>query len=247
MSILIEMIEDDLDSVKDYVSRLTPEKQKKIARVSKHIQNGLYALAPMTCHGPEKCCFINHCPIPEVVNGELEYGPREDYPIARPCILENIYIKQKTREYIEWLKVDVENPIEMSIVNDLALIDLYKNRATMIMSSGDRGKQGMDFLRIDEEKIDNGNGEKQLMITKSVTQMHPVFLVIDKLEARRERLLDKLLETRKAKSELAMKMGKKKESSQLLDEIKALRNALISQQTEVQQITMKEEMILLKD
>lgn len=245
--ILVSIFEDDVDSVKSYIAGLSEEKKRKIARASTHIKNGLYALAPITCHGIKRCSFADHCPIPDVVDGIRVDGPDSDYPINRPCILEATFIKQKTLDYLQYLKVDVENPIEMSIVNELALIDLYKNRAAMILSSGDRDKQGMDFLRIDAATSDNGNGEARTTIISTSSQVHPAFSVIDTLEKRRDRLLDKLLETRKAQSDLAIKMGKKREDSQLLGEIKQMRLLLAEQQKQVQQLTVKEEIILLKD
>lgn len=245
--ILVSILEDDIDSVKSYIAGLSEEKKKRIARSSNHIRNGLYALAPIICHGIKRCAFANHCPIPEVIDGIRIDGPDSDYPISRPCILEATFIKQKTLDYIDYLKVDVENPIEMSIVNELALIDLYKNRAAMILSSGDRDSQGVDFLRIDSAKSDNGNGDSRATIISTSSQVHPAFNVIDTLEKRRDRLLDKLIETRKSKSDLAIKMGRKKEDSLLIEEIKKMRQLLAEQQTQVQQLTTKEEVILLKD
>ena len=41
-------------------------------------------------------------------------------------ILNNL-VEQKTIDYVQYLDVDPTNPVEMSIVNELALIDLYKN------------------------------------------------------------------------------------------------------------------------
>lgn len=244
---VIDIIESGLDTAREYLNSLSTDKKKRVAKLSTHVRNGLYALAPLTCHGPDKCPFIAHCPIPEIVNGERELGELKDYPVDRACILESIFIKQKTIDYIKYLKIDSENPIEMSVVNDLALIDLYKNRAVMILSSGDRDEQGMDFLRIDITKlIDNGNGNDQMMATSS-TQLHPAFQVIEMLEKRREKLLTNLIETRKAQSDLAIKMGKRKEDSQLMQELKRTQALLAAQQMQVQQIVTKEELIPLKD
>ena len=246
-SAIVTVLEQESETMQAYIDSLTPEKRARIAGTLRHVKTGLYAVAPIICNGPEKCPFIKHCPIPEIgLSGKVDFGPRSDYPIARACIMESTFIKQKTIEYIQHLKVDSENPVEMGLVNELAVIDLYKNRAVMILSTGDRDGQGADFLRIDVSSImDNGNGSENTSVA-TTTQVHPAMAVIDTLERRREKLLTHLLQTRKAASEIAIKMGKKKEDSALLDELRKVRELLAvgSQST---QVMIKEEAIPLKD
>ena len=69
----------------------------------------------------------------------------------------------------------------------------------------------------------NENGDRA-----ETTKLHPVIDMIDRLEKRRERWLERLMETRKAKSELMLKMGENKNNSKVLCEIQALRKALSS-------------------
>jgi hypothetical protein len=243
---IVTILEDDIDALKSYVDKLRPEKKARIANALKHVKTGLYSVAPITCPGYRKCPFQNHCPIPDIdENGERIVGLDSDYPINRPCILESTFIKQKTIEYIRHLKVDGENPVEMGLVNELALIDLYKNRAAMILSAGDRSGQGQDFLLIDRTEQDNGNGEDSKMIMSTSTQLHPALTLIDQLEKRREKLLSQLLQTRKAQTEISIKMGKKRDESQLIDELKKVRELLAAK--DVPQITTKEELIPIKD
>ena len=245
---LVTMAEDDVNVLKSYVDRLSPEKRQRISNGLKHIKTGLYAVAPITCPGPRKCPFITHCPIPDLnQNGTQHFGPDSDYPIGMSCILEGAYMKQKTADYITFLKVDSANPVEMGLVNELALIDLYKNRAAMILSSGDKSGQGMDFLRIDTSSSDNGNGEAATTVISTTTQLHPALMLIDQLEKRREKLLTQLIQTRKSQTEIAIKMGKKKDESQLIDELRKVRELLGSQQLELQQLSMKEDVMPLKD
>lgn len=244
---IVTILEDDIDDLKAYFSKLSPEKRIRIQNSLKHVKTGLYAVAPITCGGPNKCPFFSHCPIPDRSGLEVIIGPLEDYPIGRSCVLESMYIKQKTIDYIQHLKVDSENPIEMGLVNELSLIDLYKNRAAMILSSGDRDGQGADFLRVDISEIaDNGNGKDKMIMSQS-TQIHPALIVIEQLEKRREKLIDKLLESRKAKAEIAIKMGRgRRDDSLMLEELRKVREMLTSQSTQVQQLT-KDEEIPLKD
>lgn len=204
--------------------------EKKLERIRNHTarrRHGLHAVAPMVCMGPEKCLFIEHCPIPpttefgapvyqEGSNGERvqDYGDLDDYPMGRPCVMEALYMQQKTIDYVEHLEVDPANPIEMSIVNELALLDLIKNRCLMIMGKGDSMGQGRDFL-----KIDMGEGGDH-------TTLHPVADYMDRIERRREKWHDKLLETRKAKLDMATKLGKTDKENHVLLELQRVREAL---------------------
>jgi predicted component of type VI protein secretion system len=52
--------------------------------------------------------------------------------------------------------------------------------------------------------------------------------MIEKLEKRRERWLERLLETREAKAKLLTKMNENKNQSRVLEEISMLREALYS-------------------
>jgi hypothetical protein len=215
----VTVLEPEYES---YLEKLPPEKKRRIFNSVNRIQTGLHAVAPIMCLGAEKCPFIDRCPIPERdKSGELVYGADENYPIGRECILEKFYIQQKIIEYIEHLNVDPANPVEMSIVNELGLIDLYKNRALMIMSTGDKAGQGKDFMRVDVLGF-NENGQ-----AAEVVKLHPAVEMLDKLERRREKWLDKLMETRKAKADWMVKVGSHQSESKILGEIQRLREAVL--------------------
>ena len=205
-----------------YLDQLPPEKRRRIINSVNRIQTGLHAVAPIMCLGPEKCPFIEKCPIPE--RGEdkqLVFGSDANYPIGQECILEKFYMQQKVIEYVNHLNVDPHNPVEMSIVNELSVIDLYKNRALMIMSVGDKSGQGRDFMRIDILGF-NENGE-----IAETSKLHPSMEVLDKLEKRREKWLDKMMETRKAKADWMAKVGGGNTESKILAEIQKLREAIV--------------------
>ena len=204
-----------------YLDRLSPKKRQRIVNSVNSIRHGLHAIAPMMCLGPEKCPILQRCPIPDRdVEGKMVVGEESNYPIGRECILEKFYMQQKIIEYVEHLNVDPANPVEMSIVNELALIDLYKNRALMIMSAGDKSGQGRDFMRIDILGF-NEAGD-----TAESAKLHPAVDMMDRLEKRREKWLDKLMETRKAKAEWAIRVGGAHSESRILGEIQKLRAAI---------------------
>ena len=204
-----------------YLDNLDPKKRRRITNSINRVQTGLHAVAPIMCLGPERCPFIAKCPIPEIDDvGELVHGDDSNYPMGQECILEKFFIQQKMIEYVNHLNVDPGNPIEMSIVNELALIDLYKNRSLMIMSVGDKSGQGRDFMRVDVIGF-NENGD-----IAETAKLHPAVEMLDKLERRREKWLEKLMETRKAKADWMAKIGTKQTESKILGEIQKLREAL---------------------
>ena len=210
------------DDYQRYLDKLNPEKKRRIINSINRVQTGLHAVAPIMCLGPEKCPFVSKCPIPERdEKGELVYGPEENYPSGQECILEKFYMQQKIIEYVEHLNVDPANPVEMSIVNELSLIDLYKNRSLMIMSGGDKSGQGRDFMRIDIIGF-NENGD----IAES-SKLHPAVDMMDRLEKRREKWLEKLMETRKSKADWMLKVGGAGNESKILGEIQKLRDAIL--------------------
>lgn len=219
---LLALQQDEPDYM-SYLERMTPEKRQRVQNSLNSMKHGLHAVAPITCGGPARCPFIAHCPIPTVSQKIAgTYGPVSEYPLMMPCVLETMYQRQRIVEYMQYLQIDPGNPIEVSLINELAVLDLHKNRALMIMSEGDRDGEGRDFLRQDEDWTDVGDHAE---LVKRTT-LHPTFEVLDKLERRRERLLERLLETRKSKAEIDLKRGVSAEDSNVLKELQAVRQFL---------------------
>jgi len=220
-----DLIEDD--SYDKYLAKLAPEKLAKINRKINSYKTGVYASAPIMCYGPKKCPFINKCPIPDTnENGELILGPESNYPMGKECLMEKYFVEHKTIQYVDYLNVDISNPVEMSIVNELALIDLYKNRCLFVLSQGDKKGEGRDFMTTDVLAF-NENGDRAESI-----KLHPVIEMIEKLEKRRERWLERLMETRESKAKLMAKMQENKNQSKMLQEISMLREALYKIESE---------------
>lgn len=226
------------DDYEKYLARLAPEKLDRIKRSVSKTVTGAYSAAPLVCLGPKKCPFINKCPIPDVSEaGELLVGDNSQYPIGRECIVEKYFIEQKMYEYMNHLEVSPDNPVEMSIVNELALIDLYKNRCLNVLSQGDRRGEGRDFLLVDITGF-NENGERA-----ETTKLHPITDMIDKLEKRRDKSLEKFMATRKAKADYIARIGEKQNQSQLLSEIQRIREVLNASE----QIKYIDQEVLLDD
>lgn len=215
------------DKYDKYLSKLS---ESKISKVKNYITNqGVHSISPIICLGPDRCPFLSRCPIPDIDdNGRVTKGKLEDYPINQACIVEKFFVEQKILDYMKHLDVDPTNTVEMSIVDELALIDLYKNRCMTVLSNGDKSGFGRDFL-LTEITGFNENGD-----TSTNTKLHPLLELMDKLERRRERWLEKLLETRKSKADMVSKLGNEEMNSKVLGEIQKLRLALeITQQSDI--------------
>lgn len=207
----------------DYLNKISDVKRKRLLDEQKRMRNGLQAIAPLTCFGPAKCPFINNCPVAtRTEDGQIDMEDLSDYPMYQPCVYEKLYMQQKVIDYVTYLEVDPSNPIEMAIVNDLAVIDLYKNRAMLVMGSGDRQGDGRDFLKQDR-KLSQGEHGTMEEIT---TQLHPAAGYLDTLEKRRIKLTESLVETRRSRIDVALKQGTPNVTSQLVDELAAIKKAL---------------------
>jgi len=239
---LAEITQLDPDYQK-YLEKLPERRKQRIHRQIAKTKNGLYTIAPTTCLGPSKCLFIEQCPIPDRgEGGEVIIGELRDYPMYKPCVFEMLYMQQKVVDYMKHLNVDPENPIEMALVNDLAVIDLYKNRAMLIMSGGDKEGHGRDFLKQDMMEQQGEHGT----LTSTQTQLHPVAGYLDVLEKRRARLHESLVETRKGKADMNAKLGGLKPDSALASEIRALRSAMEAA-TSVPEVGVREKILLIDD
>lgn len=225
-----ELFLEQFDTHRAYIDTLDPKVIARIKQQAATMRHGLHVTAPIMCAGPDKCLFIEHCPIPPRnqygapimdSKGNMDYGEASHYPIARTCVMETLFMQQKIIDYLEHLDVDPDNPIEMSIVNELALIDLLKNRALIILSKGDRKGQGQDLMKVDTSY----DAETGAQLSES-SNLHPAANFIDSLEKRREKWLDKLVETRKSKLDMASKLGNSDKDNLMLQEIRAVREAI---------------------
>lgn len=229
------------DPYLEYLDALPPKTRERIMRSTGALQNGMHMVAPVICTGPNRCRWIEWCPIPErTAKGEMEFGPAEDYPVGRGCVIEKLFMQAQTKALQRQLEVDPDDPIEMAIVNEIALVDTYKNRCAMILSKGDRDGQGTDFMRIDIKGwSENGSPSEEAKI-------HPVAEMMEKLERRRERWLDRLMATRKGKADLAAR-APSQENSRILREIEALKQGLLGIATPVTEIETTYELVELGD
>lgn len=203
---------------------LPPEVQGRVEQAIRRTGYGLHSVAPIRCYGPTRCPFYDACPIPEQRQGIQNRPPDEHFPLGQQCVLEGQYMAQKVAEYLMHLQVDTANPVEFAIVNELALIDLQKNRVLLILSHGDTHGQGRDFMIT--QQLVTGFDQNGDPIYSETRTLHPLTEQIDKLEKRREKWLDKLLQTRKSQADVAAKLGRRVQESDLLKSVQEVRQAV---------------------
>lgn len=233
MNQLIEKKETSLalidDEYQSYLDRISEKKKNQIVRKVTRYVAGVDSAAPLLCRGPHRCQIIDFCPIPDRSDGDTKLGDLTDYPIGNQCVFEKLFMVERVNQLIQHLGVKLEDPVEMSIVQELAVIDLYKNRAQIFLSKGDIEGAGVDFLKTDITGFDDlGN-------KATSTKLHPIVDMIDKLEKRRAGWLDKLNATRQAKE----RHKHTSEGSQIVDELVKLRKALtnVSNLDEAEEVT----------
>lgn len=209
---------------------------KKINKLKKSLDNfkyGYHASAPVVCLGPQKCPFYHACPIgdgykSDGLGGKIPiYDDINDFPIGDQCILEKVYIEQKLIDYLTEFDVDPRSASELSLINDLALLDLYKQRCVLFLAAGDKQSEGLDFLKVDLMFDEDGNE------TSRSYKEHPVMNIIERLEKRRHKILEELLATRKGKLTILAKIKKSEDNSKLLDELEKIRSIIGSEQHQV--------------
>lgn len=174
----------------------TKTRERVQARV-RAVKHGMSVTAPIFCLGPSGCPFFAACPIPEKPGVP---GPIGDYPVGLQCVLEVEYVAQQVVDYIHKLDVDPADPVEMSLINELALLDLLRNRAVLVLASGDRRGHGRDLLTIDESIV--GWSEDGTPLTSQSTKAHPAVDIMERHEKRRSRILEQFAATREKRMRL---------------------------------------------
>lgn len=226
----ITSIGSESEATNRLLMKMTPGAINRLNQSRKAYRYGLHASAPSICMGPDKCSFFQVCPfgygfeIDEAGTRKPVFDSIDNFPIGSACLMEVNLIEDKLISYINEFDIDPDSASELSLVNDLALIDLYKNRCVLFLSAGDRQSEGTDFLKVDLS-FDPKHGTE---IGRSYKE-HPVLSIIERLEKRRFKILEELLATRRGKMTLASKLKKADDSSKMLNEIQKIREVVTNQ------------------
>jgi hypothetical protein len=134
-------------------------------------------------------------------------------------VLEVEYLAQQVVSYMEQLDVQPDNPVEMSLVQELALVDLLKNRAVLVLSGGDTIGGGRNLLSV-EEIVTGWDSEGNARTSQSV-KIHPAMEILDRLEKRRTKIHEMMAATRERKLRFGGPQGG---NSRLLEDMMTIKN-----------------------
>lgn len=233
--VIDELVKSDEHYGYLFNSLIDTTKERVVAKLKGH-RYTIVSNAPIICNGPAMCPFFHVCPLgngcktqvlydndtgTSEFTREPLYDPTMVFPVGDQCILERTYLEQRIIDYINELDVDPARTSELSLVNDLALIDLHKNRCINIMAAGDKQGDGIDFLKV--EMVRDG---KTGILTEERIKEHPLLNVLNNLDRKKMSILDSLTATRKQKAQLAAKFAEVKQSSKLLEDIEQLKQLI---------------------
>jgi len=158
---------------------MTAEEAETVTRSLRHLSTGLNAIVPIFCGGEEKCPFKKICPF-------IKIGKP---PVLRPCYVEKQLITAWTVAYMEEFAVDPSNLSEMSLVMELAELDIYDWRATFQLHKGSGPSMLQDqMVAVDE----SGNPIFNKVI-------HQAWEVKERIKRRKMQVLESLVGTRREK------------------------------------------------
>ena len=158
---------------------MTAEEAEMVTRSLRHLSTGLNAIVPIFCGGEEKCVFKQICPF-------IKIGKP---PVLRPCYVEKQLITTWTVTYMEEFQVDPSNLSEMSLIMELAELDIYDWRATFQLHKG----SGPTMLQEQMVAVDE-NGRP---IYNKV--IHQAWEVKERIKRRKMQVLESLVGTRREK------------------------------------------------
>jgi hypothetical protein len=162
--------------------------------VPKYVKHGFMASIPMLCLKKD-CPYFDVC-------GVFERDMREI------CVKEQLWVENAFAMYMANLNVPPDDLVNMVTIKDLITIDLKIERINMWMKK----HPGEDFIEQIMSIDPSGTREAKRL------EEHPSHILLDKLMNRREKILEQMMGTKRAKRKIVQA---KKSSSQRMQERRA--------------------------
>lgn len=140
---------------------------------------GAAAKIPLMCGGAEICPFSDECPFVEV----------NKIPVGRKCPIEKELIAYWTSKYADEFEIDPENRSEVSLITELAELDIYDYRASLILSQAENANMM-------QEIVVGVNAEGNPIYNEDI---HKAFELKERVKKRKHTILESLVGTRKEK------------------------------------------------
>jgi hypothetical protein len=176
-------------------------------------KTSMYSSIPMHCRG-EKCSFADTCPLQK----------QKIAPVGSPCPIEMAMVVQFTGDYMDQMKIDEDNLVEISLIRNLVDYEVQYLRASKFLAKE-------SFIQENVVGIDQ-NGE---VILKK--ELHLAVELQEKLLKRQRDLLKQLMATREAKAKVGLGAADTAQAmANLMSEFKQLNAA--SERAQLQKLGM---------
>jgi hypothetical protein len=182
---------------------LTAEEARKVHyRLQGAKWGGAAAKVPLYCGGDKICPFAHECPFVEI----------DKVPVGRKCPIEMELLAFWTSRYMKEFEVDPENHSEVGMITELAELDIYNLRASMILARPECAEMTKDVVVGVDDK-----GEP--IVNKEV---HKAWELKERVKKRKQKILESLVGTRKEKykRDAALKRRSEKDPSTQAIELK---------------------------
>lgn len=207
-----ELIAEVLQTSEDFSQiELNTEQQKRLQKHMASMSTGAYAAVPLICS--EKCPFKQKCPL--FLDKKAPFGLR--------CPIEELLLRKIVVQYIEEFDIDPSSRTELSLVSELAEIEIYQMRISSLMASSEE----YAGLMITQDHAGTMDGD---IISK--LEVNPLVDLKDRLMARRHRILKLLVADpqEKYKKQAALKQVPKDdystEMARIAGEIRTIKGAI---------------------
>lgn len=188
----------DLDDYSDI--EFTPEEALKIRGHLSKMSTGSTAMVPMICS--PMCAFRERCDF--FIMGKAPFG--------RGCLPEVNLLREWTISYFNDYKVDPNNFTEVTMINELAEIEVYQWRINQSLARQENAELIIDSLV-------NMNPQGQAFYEKKV---HPLLSAKESLLARKARIIKLMVGDRqeKYKKEAALKQREEGDPSSTMADLR---------------------------
>ena len=169
---------------------------------------GAAAKTPLYCAGENVCPFAEDCPLVEI---QRESGDVV-VPVGRKCPIEKELIAYWAAKYMQSFDIDPNNQAEVSLVTELAELDIFDYRASLILSRAENAEMTQEIVvGVDPEGRPISNEE-----------IHKAFEIKERVKKRKQAILESLVGTRKEqyKRDAALRKRTDKDPSTQAAELK---------------------------
>ncbi len=144
---------------------------------------GAAAKTPLMCGGEEICPFSEDCPFVEL---EDKTGEKK-VPVGRKCPIEKELIAFWVVRYMQTFEIDPENQAEISLVVELAELDIFDYRCSLILSRAENAEMTQEVV-VGVDTAGNPISNEEI---------HKAFEIKERVKKRKHTILESLVGTRK--------------------------------------------------